>query len=268
LQQALARIEAHERADRLDEELRRSHPGLDDLLVQIEELDRAEHAWAVDEEAPARAAARIELHDEQIEDLLKRGEALEGEASHLRDLETVDAVDSEITALREEEARLARVRDRQWVLARVLREADRRFRQEHQPDLLRRAGSYLEHLTGGRYERLIVDETDGNHLFHLVGPTLPAPVPLAPPISTGTLEQAYLSLRLAIVDHLDRGGERLPLFIDEIFVNWDGERRARGLEVLAGIANTRQVFVFTCHPRVAAELSERGGHVLELDRSE
>jgi uncharacterized protein YhaN len=154
------------------------------------------------------------------------------------------------------------------VLARVLREADRRFRQEHQPDLLRRAGSYLEHLTGGRYERLIVDETDGNHLFHLVGPTLPAPVPLAPPISTGTLEQAYLSLRLAIVDHLDRGGERLPLFIDEIFVNWDGERRARGLEVLAGIANTRQVFVFTCHPRVAAELSERGGHVLELDRSE
>jgi uncharacterized protein YhaN len=195
-----------------------------------------------------------------------QGEALEGEASRLRDLETVDAVDSEITALREEESRLMTLRDRKWVLARVLREADRRFREEHQPDLVSRAGSYLQHLTGGRYERLIIDETQGEHLFHLVGPTLPAPVPLAPPLSTGTLEQAYLSLRLAIVDHLDQGGEKLPLFVDEIFVNWDGERRARGLEVLAGIARTRQVFVFTCHPGVASELEGQGGQVLELDR--
>jgi uncharacterized protein YhaN len=157
-----------------------------------------------------------------------------------------------------------RERDRKWVLAKLLREADRRFREEHQPDLLRRAGSYLRHLTEGRYERLVVDETHADHLFHLVGPGLPAPVPLAPPVSTGTLEQAYLSLRLAIVDHLDQGGERLPLFVDEILVNWDGERRARGIEVLAGVAGTRQVFVFTCHESVAAELHERGGRILEL----
>ncbi|MDH3422061.1 MAG: hypothetical protein OEN00_03670, partial [Gemmatimonadota bacterium] len=235
---------------------------------EIARLDEAGHTWSVDEEALARARARIEAHDERIEGLLTRGEALEGEATRLRDEETVDAVDSEITSLREEEARLMRARDRKWVLARVLREADRRFREEHQPDLVRRASSYLSHLTGGRYERLIIDETDGDHLFHLVGPTLPAPVPLAPPVSTGTLEQAYLSLRLAIVDHLDQGGEKLPLFVDEIFVNWDGNRRARGLEVLAGIASTRQVFVFTCHPEVASELGQRGGRVLELDRVE
>ena len=100
-----------------------------------------------------------------------------------------------------------------------------------------------------------------------MGPGLPAPVPLATPVSTGTLEQAYLSLRLAIVDHLDRSGERLPLFVDEVFVNWDGERRARGLEVLASIATQRQVFVFTCHPGVADELAQRGGRVLALGRT-
>ena len=259
LEEALARITAHHRAEQLEEELQRGHPDLDGIRRQIAELDKSEHAWSVDEEALAGARARIEARDAQIEELLTRGEALEGEAVRLRDLETVDAVDSEITSLREEESRLVRSRDRKWVLARVLREADRRFREEHQPDLIRRAGSYLAHLTGGRYERLIIDETDGDHLFHLVGPTLPAPIPLAPPVSTGTLEQAYLSLRLAIVDHLDQGGEKLPLFVDEIFVNWDGERRARGLEVLTGIASTRQVFVFTCHPDIAAELEQRGG---------
>lgn len=268
LAEAHARIRAHERADQLEEELDHGHSNLAELRSEIARLDQAGHSWSVDEEALARARARIEAHDERIEGLLTRGEALEGKATRLRDDETVDAVDSEITSLREEEARLMRARDRKWVLALVLREADRRFRDEHQPDLVRRAGSYLTHLTGGRYERLIIDETDGDHLFHLVGPTLPAPVPLAPPVSTGTLEQAYLSLRLAIVDHLDQGGEKLPLFVDEIFVNWDGERRARGLEVLAGIASTRQVFVFTCHPEVARELEKRGGRVLELDRVE
>jgi uncharacterized protein YhaN len=266
LEEARTRIAAHQRADQLQDELERGHPDLDAIRAQLDELDRTEYAWLIDEEALAGARARIEAHDEGIEDLLTRGEALEGEASRLRDLETVDAVDSEITSLREEEVRLMRARDRKWILARVLREADRRFREEHQPDLIRRAGTYLEHLTGGRYERLIVDESDGDHLFHLVGPTLPAPVALAPPLSTGTLEQAYLSLRLAIVDHLDQGGEKLPLFIDEVFVNWDGERRARGLEVLAGIASTRQVFVFTCHPSVATELEQRGGRILELDQ--
>jgi uncharacterized protein YhaN len=150
-------------------------------------------------------------------------------------------------------------------LARILREADRRFREEHQPDLLQRAGAYLAHLTAGRYERLVVDETDGLHPFRLVGPGLPAPVALAPPVSTGTLEQAYLSLRLAIVDHLDRGGERLPLFVDEVFVNWDADRRARGNEMLARIAASRQIFVFTCHPDVADELARRDGRVLLLD---
>jgi len=266
LEVALARLTAHGEADRIDSELRRAHPDLDVLRAQIEALDQAGHAWAVDDEAVARARARIEALDDEIEDLLRRAEALDGEISRLRDDETVDAVDSGIANLRAAEARLARERDRKWIVARLLRDADRRFRDEHQPDLLRRAGTYLGHLTGGRYERLVVDETDRDHPFQLVGRSLPAPVPLARPVSTGTLEQAYLSLRLAMVDHLDQGGERLPLFVDEIFVNWDRERRDRGLELLGDIARDRQVFVFTCHPSVATELELRGGRVVALER--
>ncbi len=264
LEAARARIAAHRRADELEAELERTHADLTELRKQV---SAAVDAPTLDTNELAAARARVDSLEEEIERLARRAEALDQNVVHLRDLETVDAVDSEVAALREAEARLARERDRKWVLARILREADRRFREEHQPDLLRRASTYLAHLTGGRYERLTVDETDGGHLFRLVGPGLPTPVALAGPISTGTLEQAYLALRLAIVDHLDRGSERLPLFVDEVFVNWDGERRDRGLEVLAGIAATRQVFVFTCHPGVADELARRGGRVLSLGRS-
>jgi len=269
LEAARARLTAHRRADELEAELQLRHPDLAELEKQIEALAQVPDRGALDHgtldpRELASVRARIESRGEEIERLARRAEAIDQSIVHLRDLETVDAVDSEIATLKETEARLAHERDRKWVLARILREADRRFREEHQPDLLKRAGSYLKHLTGGRYDRLVVDETEGGHLFRLVGPGLPAPVALTEPVSTGTLEQAYLSLRLAIVDHLDRGGERLPLFVDEVFVNWDADRRDRGLEVLAGIAAQRQVFVFTCHPDVADELVRRGARVLAL----
>jgi uncharacterized protein YhaN len=267
LELAKDRLAAHRRADQLEEELEHAHPNLDDLRTRLRAEEGSSTPRALDDEQLALTRARLEALEQEIEELVKASEALGRDAAHLRELETVDAVDSEIATLREAEAALARERDRKWLLARLLREADRRFREEHQPDLLRRASSYLGHLTGGRYERLVVDERPEANLFQVVGPGIPAPISLAPPVSTGTLEQAYLSLRLAIVDHLDQGGERLPLFIDEVFVNWDRERRAKGLEVLAGMSSKRQVFVFTCHEGLAEELRSYGARILSLEHT-
>lgn len=279
LERARARLRAHERADRIEEELERVAPGWGEPLRARTDAGASGDDLPLPEDGSTRPAGNETLPDEQVvllrtrlesveaevERLVERSEALAGELQRLRELETVDAVDGETASLREAEAALIRERDRKWVLAKLLREADRRFREEHQPDLLRRAGRYLAHLTGGRYDRLVADEAFGEQPFQVMGPGLPAPVALASPVSTGTLEQAYLSLRLAIVDHLDRGGERLPLFVDEVFVNWDGARRARGLEVLAGVSEVRQVFVFTCHPAVVEELVARGAREIALD---
>ena len=260
------RIEAHLRADRLESELSSTYPDLEALKSRVEAMNGQSPTVPGDDRDVAELKARIDDFDQQIDELVGRSGAIERETAHLREKETVDAVDGEAASLQEAEVRLVEERDRKWILAQLLREADRRFREEHQPDLLRRASSYLEHLTGGRYDRLLVDEQSDRDLFQLVGPGIPAPIPLAAPISTGTLEQAYLSLRLAIVDHLDQGSERLPLFIDEAFVNWDVERRDRGLEVLASLAATRQVFAFTCHPEMAQQLAARGGKILHLER--
>jgi uncharacterized protein YhaN len=260
------RVEAHARADRLTEELERSHPDLALLEARIRDVERGGRPLGEDGVDAAELNARVEVHDAAIEELVSRAKALERDAAHLGELETTDAVDSAILHLQEAEAALTKERDRKWILAQLIREADRRFREEHQPDLIRRASGYLANLTGGRYEGLLLDEHGDGDLFQLVGPGLPRPIALAAPISTGTLEQAYLSLRLAIVDHLDKGTERLPLFIDEAFVNWDDERRDRGLAVLSKLSESRQVFAFTCHPEMALRLESLGARVLSLER--
>lgn len=259
-----ARIQARDRADKLEEELEHAHPDLDEIRARISEAERDGDSWTVDDDDLARRKAQVEELTERIETLATRAEALDRDTAHLQEGETADMVDGEIASLQQEETVLLRERDRLWVLAQVLKEADRRFREEHQPDLLRRAGGHLSLLTGGRYDRILVDESAGSERFHLGGPTLPAPVPMAPPISTGTLEQAYLALRLAIVDHLDQGLEKLPLFVDEVLVNWDERRRRRGVELLAALSRHRQIFVFTCHRNIAEELAAEGARVLDL----
>ena len=83
-------------------------------------------------------------------------------------------------------------------------------------------------------------------------------------LSTGATEQLYVAIRLSIMDHLDDGREKLPVFIDEIFVNWDARRRARGFEVLRELSEVRQVFVMTCHLPWAEELVALGARKITL----
>lgn len=260
------RLVAHAEAERLERELLREHPDLDELRDRIREAEEGGVPWSRRAEEVARLRSRIEELDGIIEAGVARAEALDAEVAHLRHLETADRVDSALIDAHDADTAMARERDRKWVMAQLIREADRRFREEHQPDLLRRASEHLRTLTDGRYQRLLIDESGGRASFLLVGPGLPHPIPLASPISTGTIEQAYLSLRLAIVDHLDEGSETLPLFVDEAFVNWDTTRRDHGLDTLSRLSESRQIFAFTCHPRMAARLEEHGARVIELAR--
>jgi uncharacterized protein YhaN len=157
-----------------------------------------------------------------------------------------------------------RERDRLFVLARLLEHAEAAFREAHQPDLLRRAERHLDRITGGRYTRILTGRGEDANALHLHAKHLPRPTLVDSPLSTGTREQVYLALRLAIVDHLDEGKETLPLLLDEILVNWDPGRRRRVLDLLRELAHDRQIFLFTCHPHLAEEVAERGGRVVEL----
>jgi len=149
------------------------------------------------------------------------------------------------------------------VLARVVRVADRRFRDANQPELLRRAGRYLGRVTDGRYDRIEVGEV-GDESFYLRDPSGGGLVRVGETTSQGTREQVYMALRLAVVNHLDSGREPLPIFLDETLVNWDAWRRDRALDLLEQLASERQVFVFTCHPAMAAEIEDRGGTIIPL----
>ena len=65
-------------------------------------------------------------------------------------------------------------------------------------------------------------------------------------LSSGTYDQAYLSLRLAI-SALMNEGETLPILLDDVLSLYDDERAAAALEFLNEYSRTTQCILFTCH---------------------
>lgn len=66
-------------------------------------------------------------------------------------------------------------------------------------------------------------------------------------LSTGTMEQLYLALRLVAADLLLKDKE-MPLILDDAFVYYDDDRLEETLRELAA-RTSRQILIFTCHNR-------------------
>ena len=260
---ARSRRDALRRARQLRGELEREHPALDRIEGEIRETDEAGERWESLAESLEAAAARLDERTSEAEALQGAMGTLHSEIRHLREGDTADRMEGRIQSVKERLREVRESRDRAFVLARLVREADRRFRDEHQPDLLLRAAAHLRYITRGRYDRIELGHP-GDESFYLRGPAATEPRQVGESLSRGTKEQVYLALRLAIVDHLDADDERLPLFMDETLVNWDAWRRDRAFELLESVAEHRQVFLFTCHPAMAAELEDRGARVIAL----
>ncbi len=268
-QEAARRLAARQDARRLLRELEEEAGDVEELRTRVAELAREMASLAGGEgEDPERIRisleARVEELRRELEEHREEAGQLQAEIRNLATEETVDVVEGALAEWTEERASLRKERDRLWLLARAVRVAEQRYREAHQPELTRRAGRYLDRFTSGRYSRIVLGDEDDPDTLLLHAAHLPGHRPVAEPLSTGTRDQVFLALRLAVVDQMDREGNRLPLLLDEVLVNWDGERRTRALELLGEVAGQRQVFLFTCHPAMAEEAEEWGARRVEL----
>ncbi len=157
-----------------------------------------------------------------------------------------------VRAAEDDLAETQRERDRLALLDSIVTRAEHAFREQHQPDVLRRAGAYLERVTHGRWRKIAYSEGPGGGLFVTGGEQGDERLAIRP-LSRGTLDQIFLCLRLGLLDHLDEGRERLPLVLDDALLRMDDARRAAVYELLSEISRRRQVFLLTCQEWIASE---------------
>lgn len=114
--------------------------------------------------------------------------------------------------------------------------------------LNKEASQYITGITGGIYDSMSIDEN-----LNVFLNTKTRLVPLEN-VSSGTMDQVYLALRLAAAKLLQGSG--FPLIFDDSFTQYDDERLKTALEWLAS-AYGGQIIIFTCHRREAQMLRAR-----------
>ena len=115
------------------------------------------------------------------------------------------------------------------------------FLEETSSDLIRS-------ITGGAYTGMMIDEDFNITLEHH---GLQVPINR---VSSGTLDQVYLAVRLACVEFL-WPDESMPLLFDDTFAMYDHDRLQKTLQWLSE-NYAGQIFIFTCHTREAEILEE------------
>jgi uncharacterized protein YhaN len=142
-----------------------------------------------------------------------------------------------------------------------LEEAAEEARREVVPAAAERAAELLESVTAGRYGQVELVE-EGSFRISLLGPGVPGRLPVEQ-ASQGTREQAWFCLRLALAEALGEG-EKMPLVLDDPFVNCDAARLDRLLALLVAMAGERQVLFFTKDGQALARLQELAGESLNV----
>ncbi len=139
----------------------------------------------------------------------------------------------------------------------ALEAANTALRERFSPILNREAGAILKELTGGRWQRMELDRSFSARTAEQ-GSILMRDAAV---LSTGTMDQVYLSLRLALCKLIVPD---CPVILDDALCTFDDTRMARAMEYLLQMGEERQVLVFSCHSREANWAQNHGLEAAKL----
>ncbi len=133
----------------------------------------------------------------------------------------------------------------------LLDQTMRMYEEEKQPAILLTATDLFSRLTDGEYTKII--SSIGSNELRVIRKDNRQFEPQF--LSRGTLDQLFLALRYAIVKEYSKQ-QKLPLILDDIFVNFDEKRLDNALDIVLDFAREQQVIIFTCHPHLTNRLKK------------
>ncbi|HUY61743.1 MAG TPA: hypothetical protein VMW49_07690, partial [Candidatus Dormibacteraeota bacterium] len=141
------------------------------------------------------------------------------------------------------------------IAAAVLREVIAEYGERHRGPMLDRAGALFARLTVGAFTELIPEGLGDRPI--LLAKRRNGELRTTAELSDGARDQLYLALRLAGIEYqLEHLPEPLPVVFDDVLVNFDDERAAAALAVLAELGRRTQVLLFTHHQGVVESARE------------
>lgn len=128
------------------------------------------------------------------------------------------------------------------------------------PKFTANLSNIIEKISNGKYNKVFINDTEGM----VVG--LPnGEYVSAEKLSTGTIEQLYLALRLSMAKEISK--ENMPIILDEAFAYYDDERLENTLKFLLENFKENQIIIFTCTHREEKVLDNNCYNLIKLEKT-
>ena len=124
----------------------------------------------------------------------------------------------------------------------TLTEAYEEMKNTITPKFTQNLSSSIKQISNNKYEKVTINDDNGMIVENNRGEYVDAAK-----LSTGTIDQLYLALRLSMIDDLSK--EKLPIILDESFAYFDNSRLENILKYLNGELNNHQTIILTCTNR-------------------
>ena len=185
----------------------------------------------------------INLLENEISNLKVEINKLELKKENIEpELENVSIMEEKLYSLNEQYNNLKKTNESIELVKRLLARAYENMKNNVSPVFTRKLSENIETITKGKYCKLTFNDEQGLIVELENGNYIPAER-----LSIGTIDQLYLSLRLAMLDEISN--EKVPIILDEAFAYYDNERLKNILLYLVEEFNDRQIIIFTCTDR-------------------
>ena len=173
-------------------------------------------------------------------------------------LEKLVNIQEELESLKEEKKELELKRDNIKRTLEYLEIAYNKMKEQITPKFTEELSNVMEKISNGKYKNvrintngeIIVEQSNGEYIK-------------AESLSIGTIDQLYLSLRMATVKEITK--ENMPIILDEAFAYYDDSRLENILNYLANEYSNKQAIIFTCTKREKEVLDKLGLQYNKID---
>ena len=196
----------------------------------------------------------INLLESEINNLKIENNRLELQKENIEpQLENLSSLEEELYSLKEQYEELQKNNESIELVKTLLARAYDNMKNSVSPVFTQKLSNSIATITKGKYCKLNFNDEQGLIVELENGNYIPAER-----LSTGTIDQLYLSLRLAMLDEISN--EKVPIILDESFAYYDDERLKNILNYLVNEFNDRQIIIFTCSHREKDILTQENIH--------
>ncbi|HEY5584448.1 MAG TPA: AAA family ATPase [Ruminiclostridium sp.] len=181
----------------------------------------------------------------QVQQKKLENATLEANIKKSENTQKVEIVEGEIARLTQRKRSLEQRGEALMIAIKILEEATNDVQKKYLPVMNKVLKGTFSEFTAQKYSDIRAGE---NLNIMLSDPKTEMVVPVYM-LSSGTIDQMYLALRIAISETVLNISESLPFIMDEPFAQYDDERTDNALKCIYEISKKQQVIVFTCKQR-------------------